>query len=272
MNAVVASASVAETFVDARRRPARLPSYPGPQPVSLAAAYGIQDEAIDLWGEPVAGWKIGRVPAPAAAIFGAERIAGPIFARAIQDAEVDGLVRAPVFADGFAAVEAEFVLRLARDADPERVSWSPGAAADLVEEMRCGIEIASSPYAEINGHGPAVTVSDFGNNAGLILGPPIDGWREGDPERLSCETFVDGVSVGRGSAASIPGGPLTALCFLLEHAARRRRPLTAGQWISTGAATGVHEIAVGQSARAVFDGWGEIRCEIVALVGGAREA
>jgi 2-keto-4-pentenoate hydratase len=40
-------------------------------------------------------------------------------------------------------------------------------------------------------------------------------------------------------------------------------PLKAGQLVSTGATTGVHDIRAGQSASAMFGGVGEIRCRAV---------
>jgi 2-keto-4-pentenoate hydratase len=101
-----------------------------------------------------------------------------------------------------------------------------------------------------------VVVSDFGNNAGLILGPAI---AEVDLD-LACETFIEGERVGRGRAADMPGGPLESLRFLLETCARRGRPLTSGQLISTGAVTGIHDIRAGQAARISFGRLGDIRC------------
>jgi 2-keto-4-pentenoate hydratase len=44
----------------------------------------------------------------------------------------------------------------------------------------------------------------------------------------------------------LPGGALEALRFLLGHLAERRRPLRKGQWVRTGAITGVHQIFPGQ--------------------------
>ena len=129
--------------------------------------------------------------------------------------------------------------------------------------MHVGIETASSPLATINELGPTVVVSDFGNNAGLIVGPEIPNWNEFSYDQLTSETFVDDRRVGVGGAASIPGGPLAALAFALGRCARRGLPLKAGQLISTGATTGIHDIRIGQSARVVFRDVGEIRCHAV---------
>ena len=74
---------------------------------------------------------------------------------------------------------------------------------------------------------------------------------------------VDGVRVGRGGAASIPGGPLDSLAFLLNLLHRRGRRLEAGQLVSTGAATGVHDIVAGQTATADFGSDGRIECQAI---------
>jgi 2-keto-4-pentenoate hydratase len=47
-------------------------------------------------------------------------------------------------------------------------------------------------------------------------------------------------------------GPLGAVRFLLAHLAGRGIDTSGGLWVSTGAVTGVHDIAVGQSAVADF--------------------
>ena len=68
-----------------------------------------------------------------------------------------------------------------------------------------------------------------------------------------------------GSAASVSGGPLAALAFALRCNARRGRPLRAGTLVSTGAVTGVHSIAAGQAAEAVFTGLGVLRCVAIPM-------
>lgn len=253
--------AVAARFVQARQDGVSLPAYPGVVPADLESAYTIQDAAIGLWPDAIGGWKVGRIPPPLVERFGAERLAGPIFSSNIWPAgRNEG--EFPVFPGGFAAVEAEFVFRMGEDAPAEKTSWTFAEVEALEGELHIGVEIAASPLATINELGPAVVVSDFGNNRALFLGAAIDGWRS-RLNSLTCETFIEGESVGRGGAASIPGSPLEAVRFLLEHLARRGLPLRRGQLVSTGAATGIHDIEAGQTARVAFGADGTIECKAV---------
>lgn len=254
------SRSVAASFVAARLAARALTDYPGPLPATLADAYARQDEAIALWPDEVAGWKVGGIADSWAARVGESRLVGPIFRRHIWHARAGVVTPLPVIRGGFAAVEAEYIFVLAAAAPAARTDWTPLQAADLVGELRVGIELAGSPLATINELGPAVTVSDFGNNAGLLVGDAICDWRPRPLESLTCETHVNGRCLGHGGAASLAGGPLGALAFALACCARRGRPLRAGDVVSTGACTGIHPIHIGEEARVAFAGAAELRC------------
>ena len=255
----------AAEFVRARRAADSLAQYPGAIPEDLDSAYRCQDEAIRLWDDTVAGWKVGWIPEPLSRKFGADRLVGPIFSRSVKRSIGIDSVDVPVFAGGFAAIEAEFVFQMSKDAPPDVAEWTAETARPFAGKMYIGIEIASSPLKNINDYGAAVIASDFGNNAGLLLGPEVADWQGRRLDSLSCETSIDGAVIGRGNAASVSGGPLAALAFALRCNARRGRPLRAGDYISTGAATGVHSIAAGQSAEARFDGLGSLRCRAVPM-------
>jgi 2-keto-4-pentenoate hydratase len=157
------------------------------------------------------------------------------------------------------------VVQLSEDAPANVVDWTSETARRFVKTVYIGIEIASSPLVNINDFGPAVVASDFGNNSGLLLGAEIVDWQTRSLESLNCETRIDGAVVGRGSAAAVSGGPLAALAFALRCNARRGRPLRAGDYVSTGAATGVHSIGAGQSAEAIFTGVGSLKCRTVPM-------
>ena len=247
---------IAAAFVAARRQARALPGFPGEIPANLVAAYRVQDLAIAQWPERVVGWKVGYIAADRRDASGDERLLGPIFASQLQPA--GDAVEDPVFAGGFGAIEAEYVLRLDADAPAGKLDWTPEDTALVPATLFIGVEIASSPLATINQLGPRVVVSDFGNNNGLVLGAEIPGWRDLPEDALLAETFVDGASVGRGGASSLPGGLLAAYAFALSRSARRGRPLKAGELVATGNATGIHDILPGQAGRVSFGAQGEI--------------
>jgi 2-keto-4-pentenoate hydratase len=253
-------ASIARQFVDARLAGRALSGFPGPPPVDLAQGYLVQDQAIGLWPDTVVGWKVGRIPVELQAELGAERVMGPIFSRHVWAVDAARPTPLPVIAGGFAAVEAEYIYRIGRDAPPDRHRWTPQEALELVDELLVGVEFAASPLATINALGPRVVAADFGNNAGLILGKAVPAWRERPDQVPPCHAYVADRLAGEGSPASIPGGPPASLAYLLAACAARGRPLKAGQLVTTGAASGIHDIEAGQTARITFGDLQEIRC------------
>jgi 2-keto-4-pentenoate hydratase len=252
--------SIASRFVRARRDAVALPGFPGQMPSGLAEAYACQDAAIALWPDEIVGWKVGRIPAPLQAELGADRVMGPVFRRNLWIASPDAPTPLPIIAGGFAAVEAEYIFRIGEDAPVGKTQWTAAEALELVETELVGVELAGSPLGAINVLGPRAVASDFGNNAGLILGKEIPGWRTLPRDAPACETWMDGVLLGRGTPLDIPGGPATSLAFLLGTAAARGRPLKRGQLVTTGAATGIHDIEVGQTAKIRFGDVDEISC------------
>ena len=256
---------IAEAFVQARRSAAGIKSYPGLPPATLAQAYEIQDQAIKIDGRSISGWKVGRIFPPDDVRLGSNRIAGPIFADAVVVA-CGGCPAMPVFAAGFAAAEAEFLLHIA-PGYLGRVPQNDQETLAILDDVRLGLEIASSPYSAINTDGPAVTASDFGNNAGLVVGASLANWRDCDLCAVEVRTEVEGLIVGSATAAKMLDGPLGAVRFLLAHLSHRGIDISQGVWVSTGAITGVHPVKPGQLVRAVFGAHGTVDCVIHAAIG-----
>lgn len=237
-----------------------LPDFPGALPDSLDEAYAIQAASIERWADTVAGWKIGMIPADDRLRVDAERLAGPIFESTIVGTEPGATSTVPIYADGFAAVEAEFILELGCAIHPSEREYSDSDLIGLVSSLYAGVEIASSPMAAINKLGPACVVSDFGNNAGLLLGPAVANWGSIALDSMTAKVMIDGAVVGAAAANAIPGGPLAALRFLLGFAATRSIEFPEGTLVSTGAVTGIHEVSVSSSARVDFgsSGWFDV--------------
>lgn len=260
------AAAIAGRFLASRRAAGGLTAYPGALPETLDAAYRIQDEAIVAWGKPVIGWKVGRINPPLAERFGADRLAGPIFDQ--RRAAPGETPEMPVFAEGFAAGEAEFLLRIAAAPPTGKTEFSLDEAAALIDAIHIGVEIASSPLATINEIGPVAVISDFGNNNGLVVGEPVPAWRSSGFEDWPVTLEIDGVVAGRGAASAFPDGAIGSVRFLFELMARRGIALHPGQWISTGAVGGVHAARAGQSIEARFGALPAVRCRLVAASGG----
>ena len=253
--------SVATAFVAARRMAQPLGNYPGAPPQDLVSAYRIQDAAIRFDGRTVAGWKVGKINPPLDHLLGANRLSGPIFADQVVDA-ASGMVPAmPVFADGFAAGEAELLLHIAPGWNGA-IPTDDADTRDLIDEVRLGIEIASSPYAGINADGPLVTISDFGNNHGVVMGPALKNWHALDLCDIKVRTEIDGAVAGESTAATMLDGPYGAVRFLLENLSSRGFVLSSGLWVSTGAITGVHQVEAGQKVTAIFGQHGSLSCTI----------
>jgi 2-keto-4-pentenoate hydratase len=274
---------IAQSFVEARRAARALPDYPGAVPSKLADAYAIQDKAIALYDRPIIGWKIGRVAPDKQALHATERLCGPIFQPTLKHYAGEVLTL-PVYAGGFAAVEAEYVFRVDHDADPDKTDYTEEEALRLIDAVFAGVEMAGSPLATINVLGPTVVASDFGNNFGLILSAQLGEFDSDATEAtLSAEavaaftatTEIDGKIVGEGGLFAMPGGPLKAIAWLAGFLAQRGRPLVKGQYISSGATTGIHDIKPGSTSVVRFSGPGthkaEVRLQTVKLTEASTE-
>jgi len=253
---------VARAFLAARAQLTPLSRYPGAMPQTMAEAYAIQDAAIARDGRRIGGWKVGRIPPELVDRFGGNRLTGPIFADEIVAGDAGTVPEMRVYPGGFAAAEAEVLLRFegvgTRDYDIDSVRG-------CIAEVRTGIEIASSPFAGINLHGPAVTASDYGNNKGLVLGPAIDDWRNMDLAAMPVELRIDGALIGSATMETMLDGPFGSALFLIRTLRERDIAIPDGTWVSAGAITGVHEIAAGQRADALFGGQIAVACTVAHL-------
>jgi len=99
------------------------------------------------------------------------------------------------------------------------------------------------------------------------LGEEITDWNSRALHSMKSKVYVDGELVGDASAAAIPGGPLQALRFLVELFGRRGIVLEKGALVSTGASTGIHDVAITSAARVEFGEFGgfDLRFEPISL-------
>lgn len=249
-----AAEHLADHLVKARLAARPLAGFPGQVPETLEDAYAVQQAAIERWPDEIAGWKVGRLSPDLAARFGAERFLGPVFRAAVVEAKPDGTADFAMFVGGSAAFEAEFVVHVTENAAGNPVAGS----------LSIGVEIASSPISSLLQLGSLAMIADLGNNAGLILGPDIPVALLRSCEPLGCATIVDEGAEISATTEALPGGIAGAFRFAVSEAERLGRPLRAGQFVTTGAVTGMHVVLPGQQAMARFEPGGTLTCRITA--------
>lgn len=255
---------ISSAFATARKLGRSLPEFPGMLPLTLNDAYAIQDLEIAAGAEPL-GWKVAAIKPELRERLGASRLAGPIMQLIDIANAAAGTIEVPVVQGGFSAVEAEFACRIGRDIPIAANAYTEDELLEYVASMHVASEIAGSPLATLSELGPTAVISDHGNNAAVVIGAEIAGWRERALEKLAARTEINGTTVGEGSAAKLPtGGPLGSLAFLVENLGMRGRHLKAGDWVATGATTGVHKTAPGDVAIIDFGTDGQLSLKITA--------
>lgn len=262
---MVTTDAISAALRAARTTNTALGAFPVGLPADLAGAYAVQDRSIGLWPDTVAGWKVGGIAPALHDTVGAQRLAGPIFAKTVKYATPGEPVAMPSYAGGFVAVEAEWIFELGDVSGFDTRSDDPEDVAKVVRAVYAGVEIASSPMIMINDLGPGAIISDFGNNFGLLVGPEVTGWSDHRLSSTPVTVAIDGVEVGNTTAKPGLEGGLGAVKFLIENLRWRGVENMAGLMVSSGAITGVHQTQIGASAEVSFDGIGQLDIDLVSI-------
>ncbi|MCU4677014.1 hypothetical protein N7931_15375 [Catenovulum sp. 2E275] len=255
---------LSDTLVSARKAQRALNEFPQPVPDTLEQAYQIQDLSMADYQDELVGWKVGVVPEHLREQYRAERLMGPIYkglCHFLKAAHTNGeVLEVPIFAKGFAAVEAELIFEVAEDIAPGSVDTS-AELTHLVKNVYAGIEIASSPVPDLNNYGPAAIISDFGNNNGMIVGAAIDNWQQ-TIANIQTQVWIDDKLINQAPANAVLNGPMAAFSYLIECCAEREISLKRGALICTGAITGVHEAKAGSCSTVDFGLAGQLNIKL----------
>jgi 2-keto-4-pentenoate hydratase len=154
---------LADHLLAARRSRTRLPvNTPGPS--SFAEAYETQRLVTEALGEDVNAWKIGLAPD------------GTVFVGPIYSTHTDTLHTA---AQGFAAAEVEYAIRMAADLPQREITREEAMAC--VGEVLLGFEFVETRFVEV----PSLLLHTADNvaNGGYAAGPLLPHSELALPER-----------------------------------------------------------------------------------------
>jgi 2-keto-4-pentenoate hydratase len=191
----------------------------------------ICDLAAGYLGRPVEGWKVGHANEAKRRELGrATPVAGRYFPGMIVGSPATipaNRIRGPY-------VEGEYVVRFGRDLPPIDGTYGRDEVLAAIDQVIPAIE-----FAEVRS--PAVTDRDVLDltafNAGafrLVLGEPIEGWRDLDLDALDAEIRLDGRTCATAYHGSERTDPFWSTEFFANEMSTRGIAVEANQVLSTG--------------------------------------
>ena len=249
----------AQALVAARRTGERIEALPaGAVPSTEEEGYHVQDVVAAFVGEHVGAWKVGATHPNAQKGLG---VPGPVASRMFAPNLLEGDQSLP---DRYVVrgVEAEYAFLMARDLPPAGAPYSRDDIAAAVASVHPAIEVVDTRFTAAQ-QGP-VAIADNVNDAQWTVGAGVADWRSLDILNAPVNMLIDGEVVVRGSGAEVLGDPLVSLAWLVNDHAARREGVKAGQYVTTGSCTGLYKAPPGCTAKATFDGLGELTVRFVA--------
>lgn len=244
--------AAAALFVQARRTGELLDALPEAcRPRSVDDAHAIQDATVAKLSESVAGWKVG---AP---------IDGQIVRGALLRSRVfDSGARFPAKLAPMLGIEAEIAFRFDRDLPPRANDYTYDEVKAAVMAF-AAIEIVDSRFRDYPNAPLLDRVADCVSNGAFVKGASPANWRDFDLSKLEAVLLIDGKEIVRRVGGHPNVDPLLPAVALVNGFARRDG-VRRGAVMTTGTYTGLNYAKPGQTATAVFEGFGNAAVTIVA--------
>jgi 2-keto-4-pentenoate hydratase len=137
----------------------------------------------------------------------------------------------------------------------------PYTRADVIAAVGSvmpAFEIVSPRFTSLMLDDVASVVADGGLNGAIALGPATTDWRELDLPAHAVTVAINGHDTAKGTGANVMGDPVNVLAWTANHYRQRGITLEAGQFISTGATTGLLFLEPDQTIRADYGSLGAV--------------
>jgi len=248
-------------LVNAVRHGKTLAGWPGGEgPASIDDAYLIQRLTHETLDRKLAGWKVGWTTRKLQEMNGVrEPMVGRIPAETVvfSGSTVKELRLANL------KCEAELAFRLACDLPPRPGPYSEQELWEAIDVVYPAIEIVGSRFVGPAAAGKFGVVADNGAHAGLVLGAPIEAWREIDRVDLLARLYVGTTKIAEGTGANVLGDPLTPCLWLLNWLSGRGEGLKAGDVVSSGSFLGAPPVPTMSRIAADFGKYGQVTVTFV---------
>jgi 2-keto-4-pentenoate hydratase len=221
------------------------------RPRDVEAALEVQRTVGLLLTERIAGWKC-ALPSPGKVII------APIYSGVVAE----GLRwRLPTLGPT-ARLEPEVAVTLVRDLPPRNIPYDEAEVVNSVGSVRLALELLDCRYVSPERVSFEELLADGLFNAGLFLGPEVDGGLARDFARTQISLEVGGSSVQSLEGRHPDGNPVIPLHWLVNTLRERGAGLERGQVVITGSYAGVIEVPANAKLRIGFGGLGTIAVQL----------
>ena len=158
-------------------------------------------------------------------------------------------------------VECEIAVILGKDLYSESGSVSKDDVFAAVESISIAYEIIDSRPSLGEDSIPQSIATNI-SGAGVVLGSPVQNWRDLDIPGSGCELKLNGQSVGSGKGSDVNGHPVEPMVWIANALLSRKRHLRAGDLVITGSMIPPTFLQAGTSALLEMDNLGSVSLSV----------
>ena len=233
------------------------------EPMSLKAAYSIQEKVIGLLGVSSESWKVGSTSKEAQRKLGTTE---PGAARVPKQFKYTDGATIPVFANHDLWVEGEFALRIGIDLPPREQPYIHEEILTAIDGVAPSLEFVGSRLkGGIGKSGRFNATADGGANVALCTGKIVSNWKNIDLSINQVDLSLNHKVVASGLGNKALGNPINVMTWLANHL-RSSTGLRAGEIVSTGTCTGLVKVSAGDQIEANFGVIGKIKANLINAV------
>ena len=201
------------------------------------------------------GYKVACTSSIARRLFGAD---GPVFGRLLSCSSWPGGTTLSAAGFPMTALEPEFAFRMARDVPDIPTPWTRETIVSHVGEMMPALELVGHRFDGWSAYSDKSLAADNAVNLGWIRGDATENWRDIDLAGHPVALRVNGEELLTGSGANVMGHPLNAVAWLANALPEHGLGLRAGDLVTTGVCTDIHDSGPGECVQADFGELGSV--------------
>lgn len=225
---------------------------------SLERAYQVQDAFTKIHKANVVGYKVGAASDASQRVVGAkEPFFGVLYSSETYRTGAK-LRRRDFFEPG---MEGEFAFRFGKDLSAGLAPFSIDDVSNAIDAVLPAIEICDNRFKAWKSVSLEEIIGDNAFHGALVLGDPVQDWRQYNLLTHEIGLLFDGKEVGRGPGELVLGHPIKSVLWLANKLAQYGKSIKKGDIVAAGTCTGLHYSSDVKRVSASLGAIGEVHFE-----------